>query len=83
MQNNHSAATELCDILLGNVVDGNRRIKENGPHPPDGISGIKRLFTADLVWLFYMEKLGIFGIVREILEDFALYGHFPINVRIY
>lgn len=40
---------------------------------------IKRLFIADLVWLFYFERLGIFKILGVILDDFATKGKIPIS----
>lgn len=40
---------------------------------------IKKLFIADLVWLFYFERMGIFKILGVILDDFATKGKIPIS----
>lgn len=42
-------------------------------------SGINRLFIADLVWLFYFERMGIFKILGAILDDYAIKGNLPIS----
>jgi hypothetical protein len=39
----------------------------------------RRLFIADLVWLFYFERLGIFQILGRILDDYAYTGNHPIS----
>ncbi|BCS31448.1 hypothetical protein TBR22_A06490 [Luteitalea sp. TBR-22] len=41
--------------------------------------GIRRLFIGDLVWLFYMERLGLFQILGAILDAFAYSGRLPIS----
>ncbi|HKR00637.1 MAG TPA: hypothetical protein VJT09_08185 [Pyrinomonadaceae bacterium] len=41
--------------------------------------GIKRLFIADLVWLFYFERMGVFKILGVILDDFTTKGKIPIS----
>ena len=40
---------------------------------------IRRLFVADLVWLFFFERMGIFKIIDVILDDFATKGSIPIS----
>ncbi|HZK04760.1 MAG TPA: hypothetical protein VFC82_02815 [Actinomycetaceae bacterium] len=40
---------------------------------------IKRLFAADLLWVFYVERLGIFQILGRILDDYAYIGALPIS----
>ena len=40
---------------------------------------IKRLFIADLVWLYYFERMGIFKILGVILDDFATNGKIPMS----
>lgn len=40
---------------------------------------IRRLFIADLIWLFYFEKMGLFKILGVILDDFAIKGKIPIS----
>lgn len=42
-------------------------------------SRLRRLFIADLVWLFYFERLGIFQILGRILDDYAYQGNHPIS----
>jgi hypothetical protein len=46
---------------------------------PEPTGAIKRLFVADLVWLFYLERLGIFQILGRILDEYAYKGGFPIS----
>jgi hypothetical protein len=40
---------------------------------------IRRLFVADLVWLFYFEKMGVLKALMAILDDFATKGEFTIS----
>lgn len=40
---------------------------------------IRRLFVADLIWLFYFERMGLFKILGVILDDFATKGKIPIS----
>jgi hypothetical protein len=40
---------------------------------------IKRAFMADLVWLFYFERLGIFKILGAILDDYVIKGKFSVE----
>jgi hypothetical protein len=58
-------------------LEGNRRLEDYGPKP-DGLGGIRRLFIADLVWLYYMEDFNIFGMIRKILQDYQYNGYYPI-----
>jgi hypothetical protein len=44
---------------------------------PDG--HIRRLFLADLAWLFYFERMGIFQILGRILDEYAYGGGLPIS----
>lgn len=48
---------------------------------PDGSTTqfVNRLFMADLVWLFYFDRMGIFKILGAILDDYAIKGKFPIT----
>lgn len=60
------------------TLEGKRGISERvekGEEKPI----IKRLFIADIIWLFYFERLGIFKILGVILDDFATKGKFPIS----
>jgi hypothetical protein len=38
-----------------------------------------RTFVADLLYLFYSERMGFFKITGKILDDYATKGEFPIN----
>lgn len=59
---------------------GNRRLSSPpDSSPPAPASKIERLFIADVVWLFYFERMGIFKILGVILDDFATKGKFPIS----
>jgi hypothetical protein len=60
----------LCSPCV--TLDGTRNT--DGTRP-----GIKRLFIADLVWLFYMERLGLFQVLGAILDAFAYSGRLPIS----
>lgn len=40
---------------------------------------LQRLFMADAVWLFYMERMGTFQILGAILDDYATRGKLPIS----
>ena len=56
-------------------LSGNRNIKTTPAQP----FYIKRLFVADVVWLFYFERMGIFKILGEILDAYAYSGKYPIS----
>lgn len=57
------------------TLDGSRRKFVN-----DKVTTkVKRLFMADLVWLFYFDRMGIFKILGAILDDYAIKGKFPIT----
>ncbi len=68
------------------IIDGNRNALPDtaqtttgrAPLSPDKVH-LKRLFIADLFWLYYFERLGIFKILGVILEDFATKGQIPIS----
>jgi hypothetical protein len=59
------------------TLRGNRRMQ--GPPILSGPLSVKRLFLADVVWLFFFERMGIFKILGAILDDFAMRGGFPIS----
>jgi hypothetical protein len=40
---------------------------------------IRRLFTADVMWLFWFDRMGIFKILGAILDDFAIKGKIPFS----
>ncbi len=51
-----------------------------GPtQPPPTTNKLRRLFTGDVVWLFFMERFGIFKILGALLDDYALKGSLPIE----
>lgn len=56
-------------------LDGQR--PSNLPEPPP--SGLRRLFAGDALWLFYMERMGIFQILGAILDAYAYSGKLPIS----
>ena len=39
---------------------------------------IRRLFAGDIIWLFYMDRLGLFKLLAKILDDYTYNGKFPI-----
>jgi hypothetical protein len=59
------------------TLRGNRRLQ--GPAIVSGPLSVKRLFLADVVWLFFFERMGVFKILGVILDDFATRGGFPIS----
>lgn len=59
------------------TLRGNRRL--DGPSIVSGPLSVKRLFLADVIWLFFFERMGIFKILGVILDDFATRGGFPIS----
>lgn len=70
---------EPCVPSSGLTLNGVRRLQDDGKSRMATKSGIKRLFAADLIWLLYMENMGIFAIIDRILDDFALFGRYPIK----
>jgi hypothetical protein len=42
-------------------------------------NGIRRLFVGDLVWLFFMERMGLFQMQGRLADDYALRGTFPLS----
>ncbi len=43
------------------------------------LDAIRRLFIADVMWLFYFDRMGIFKILGAILDDFAIKGKIPFS----
>lgn len=39
---------------------------------------IRRLFIADLIWLFYFERMGLFQILGALMDDYATEGKIPL-----
>lgn len=62
----------LCPSCI--ELNGNRN-----PGPAGVTPSFRRLFIADLVWLYYFDRFGIFRILGVILDDFATTGRFPIS----
>jgi hypothetical protein len=56
---------------------GNRHLYKDASEPFSG--RIRRLFMADLVWLFFFDRMGIFKILGAILDDYAIKGKLPIS----
>lgn len=62
------------------TLEGDRRTsKTTGSEGGVTTHFVKRLFMADLVWLFYFDRMGIFKILGAILDDYAIKGKFPIS----
>jgi hypothetical protein len=40
---------------------------------------IRGVFIADLLWLFYFERMGMFQILGRLLDDYALRGKYPMS----
>lgn len=40
---------------------------------------IKRLFIADLVWVYWIDRMGIFELFAKLVNDYASEGKFPID----
>ncbi|AIZ44572.1 hypothetical protein QR90_04910 [Deinococcus radiopugnans] len=57
------------------TLKGNRHLYLS---PIEGANVLKRVMTGDLIWLFYMERMGLFSILGAILDDYATRGKYPI-----
>lgn len=57
------------------TLKGNRHLYLS---PIEGATFLKRVMTGDLIWLFYMERMGLFSILGAILDDYATRGKYPI-----
>ncbi|MCA1812183.1 MAG: hypothetical protein LC623_09270 [Halobacteriales archaeon] len=64
---------EPCIVLDGNRGRSFRNNQVSGAEPYLYV-GLRNLYVADIVWLFYMERLGIFKILGQILDDYAVRG---------
>jgi hypothetical protein len=40
---------------------------------------IARLFIGDLVWVFFMERLGLFRMFAKLVDDYATTGQYPVE----
>jgi hypothetical protein len=59
------------------TLSGLRHFYPDADPPPN--DRVRSLFLADLVWLFYFERLGIFQILGRILDEYAFGGGIPIS----
>jgi hypothetical protein len=63
---------------------GDRRLKcviyptNFTPEDTDNTRRLNRLFIADVLWLFFFDRMGIFEILGGILDDYANNGKYPI-----
>jgi len=63
---------------------GDRRLKcvihpaNFTPEDIDNTRRLNRLFIADVLWLFFFDRMGIFKILGGILDDYANNGKYPI-----
>jgi hypothetical protein len=63
---------------------GDRRLKcviyptNFTPEDTDNTRRLNRLFIADVLWLFFLDRMGIFEILGGILDDYANNGKYPI-----
>jgi hypothetical protein len=46
---------------------------------PPPKTGITRLFIGDLVWLYWIDRMGLFEMFAKLVNDYANEGKFPIN----
>jgi hypothetical protein len=57
-------------------------LPEHDPPPPSPRflrRYLQRLYVADAVWLFFMERMGTFKVLGALLDDFASVGRFPLR----
>jgi hypothetical protein len=65
-----------------------QRHRQNPATPPPpmpdptgpGFGTLRRLFVGDVVWLYFMERMGLFRILGALLDDYALKGTLPIEM---
>lgn len=50
-----------------------------GASAPAGTGHLRRLFVGDVVWLYFMERMGLFRILGALLDDYALKGTLPLE----
>ena len=67
---------ECCFCPPCVTLDGARPTASNGQ---PGHANVRRLFIGDLVWLFYVERMGVFQILGAILDAYAYSGRLPIS----
>lgn len=68
----------VCSPCL--TLDGNRNaLPARPPDPTPAIPSIKRLFLGDVVWLSFMDRMGIHQILGAILDSYASNGRLPIS----
>lgn len=74
----HEWPSECCLCSPCVTLDGERNLPPQ-PTLPTVPNGIRRLFVADALWLFYFERMGIQQILGVILDAFAYNGRLPIS----
>ena len=42
-------------------------------------SRIARVFVGDLVWVFFLERMGVFKLFARLVDDYATTGQFPVE----
>jgi len=57
---------------------GGTRGAPRNPETGEGPQPLRRLFVGDIVWLFFMERMGVFQMQGAILDDFARKGKYPL-----
>jgi hypothetical protein len=68
----------ICSPCL--TIDGNRNaLPPPPPDPTPTVPSIKRLFFGDVLWLSFMERMGIHQILGAILDSYAFNGRLPIS----
>lgn len=40
---------------------------------------VRRLFVGDLVWVFFMERMGLFRLFAKLVDDYAAAGQYPVE----
>jgi hypothetical protein len=60
------------------TLEGDRHIYQL-PDMESSEKKIKRLYIGDLLWLFYIERMGVFQIIGKILDEYAYNGGIPMS----
>jgi len=47
--------------------------------PANVTDTVRRLFIGDLVWVFFLERLGLFRLFARLVEDYATMGQYPVE----
>src|SRR5262245_910342 len=78
-----SCATLRGDRHLSAELVGSNRTPPDANFPAIPLLGdnppfLTRLFTGDALWLYYMERMGLFQILGGLMDDYATGGTLPI-----